>query len=311
VKTHTLQSLQQKLDSQCNYLTVIQYDQSAGTVLIKDSLFGEYVVAIASFAPTNRIPMHSRRRHKELMDSTRKTLVGKEIQGSKILEVFHGPEVGYKNRSIYLKIIAACGHEVVVTKTFLFANKKSIACRPCSMTLHGMRTKDETGALKKRTSTYNFWVRNKKKLPPEFQDFSTFRLILGDKPPGSMTIGLVNGQYGWIGVGSTQDTEIMLMAAALRQAFRNSKRYKECINAAKRESESSTKYECNKCKQLFPRHKVEVDHIDPIVPLSGAALKAEDLIPRIWYSPIQVLDDNCHKAKSFIENKERRVNKSK
>ena len=71
-------------------------------------------------------------------------------------------------------------------------------------------------------------------------------------------------------------------------------------------------YECSSCKGHFPGKSVEVDHILPIVPVSGWN-SWDSFIDGLFcpISNLQVICKECHKKKSKLENEERKRNKSK
>ena len=67
---------------------------------------------------------------------------------------------------------------------------------------------------------------------------------------------------------------------------------------------------CGECGLIFPAYRGEVDHIDPVMPL-GLTLEdmsVDELIERIWCDRrnLVVLDKDCHKTKTKLENKKRR-----
>lgn len=72
------------------------------------------------------------------------------------------------------------------------------------------------------------------------------------------------------------------------------------------------KYKCAKCEQIFERQKIQVDHIDPVVPISGFTTW-DEYIARLFCGPegLQILCKPCHKQKSVAENKERRIHAKK
>ena len=61
-------------------------------------------------------------------------------------------------------------------------------------------------------------------------------------------------------------------------------------------------YKCAKCLGIFPTAEVQVDHIDPVVPLSGFNTW-DELINRIFCEKegFQVLCTECHKNKTHEE----------
>ena len=71
-------------------------------------------------------------------------------------------------------------------------------------------------------------------------------------------------------------------------------------------------YECAHCHLLFPAKLVAVDHIAPVVPLSGF-ISWDDVIARMFCGKdgLQVLCKTCHGIKTKQENAERREYKKK
>ena len=76
-------------------------------------------------------------------------------------------------------------------------------------------------------------------------------------------------------------------------------------NIAKKDARVARgQYRCNKCEGIFRVKEVEVDHIVPVIPLSGT--KSFDvIIPRLFCDSnnLQVLCKKCHREKSKGENK--------
>lgn len=66
-------------------------------------------------------------------------------------------------------------------------------------------------------------------------------------------------------------------------------------------------YKCASCTEEYTSKEVEVDHIDPVVPISGF-ISWDNVIERIFCTAdkLQVLCTTCHKKKSKIENKHRK-----
>ena len=92
----------------------------------------------------------------------------------------------------------------------------------------------------------------------------------------------------------------------------------EVLNAAKRGKQVNTQtgrtaehYECNLCHHCFPAKLVVVDHIDPVVPLSGFT-SWDDVIRRMFCdaSGLQVLCKTCHSLKTKEENAQRKLYKN-
>lgn len=72
--------------------------------------------------------------------------------------------------------------------------------------------------------------------------------------------------------------------------------------------------QCNtRCKQSKSPHypKVHVDHIEPVIPISGLSLSFDEIIERMFTTldNLQLLCEHCHYEKTQAENKERRENK--
>ena len=69
-------------------------------------------------------------------------------------------------------------------------------------------------------------------------------------------------------------------------------------------------YRCAACGIAFPAAQVQVDHIDPIIPIGTAAkdMSWDTIIDRIFCSAdnLQVLCKSDHKQKSAAEMRERR-----
>lgn len=91
----------------------------------------------------------------------------------------------------------------------------------------------------------------------------------------------------------------------------------ECINAAKRGKRVNSKtgrvaehYECASCEKLFPLKDVAVDHIEPVVPVTGF-VSWDDVIHKMYCNSdnLQVLCSDCHKLKSKEEAAQRKLHK--
>lgn len=67
---------------------------------------------------------------------------------------------------------------------------------------------------------------------------------------------------------------------------------------------------CAKCHKVEASYKLEVDHIDPVVPLDTSAdeMSLDELADRHWCDErkLQALCDDCHNSKTKDENAERR-----
>ena len=71
-------------------------------------------------------------------------------------------------------------------------------------------------------------------------------------------------------------------------------------------------YKCNACNNIFPRKEVEVNHKEPVVPLTGF-VSWDDLIDRMFCEKegLEVLCKPCHKNQTQKENTIRKQNATK
>lgn len=67
-------------------------------------------------------------------------------------------------------------------------------------------------------------------------------------------------------------------------------------------------HECAMCKNLFPYHQVQKDHIEPVVRLSGFKGDWNTVIERLFPGPdgYQILCIPCHTQKTLDENSRRK-----
>lgn len=70
---------------------------------------------------------------------------------------------------------------------------------------------------------------------------------------------------------------------------------------------------CSMCNAMTPTYKIDVDHIIPVIPINKTQdqLTFDELVDNIWCvkSNLQALCENCHNAKSKLENSLRRAHK--
>lgn len=68
-------------------------------------------------------------------------------------------------------------------------------------------------------------------------------------------------------------------------------------------------YKCNSCEKEFPLKEVQVDHIHPVVPVTGFT-SWDEVINNMFceQEELQVLCTECHNAKSLRERQERKIN---
>jgi hypothetical protein len=92
--------------------------------------------------------------------------------------------------------------------------------------------------------------------------------------------------------------------AALRKASRFWPARTAVLKAA---SASFGQYRCEACKKPHDRKNVQVDHVEPVVPVSGWE-GFDSYVERLFCetSGLAVLCKTCHKKKTGLENIERR-----
>lgn len=82
--------------------------------------------------------------------------------------------------------------------------------------------------------------------------------------------------------------------------------------AMRRAKVDANQYRCEKCKKVFKLREVQVDHIEPCVPVAGWD-SLQQFAYRLYCPPegLQVLcQDNCHQKKSTSEGVKRRAAKN-
>ena len=96
-----------------------------------------------------------------------------------------------------------------------------------------------------------------------------------------------------------------IVAILRRASYRNPQR----SEALRRARIARNMYVCNSCGDKKGRKEIAVDHINPVVPVTGW-VSFDDFIYRLFcgVDQLQVLCKICHKVKSKAENKERRAN---
>jgi hypothetical protein len=100
-----------------------------------------------------------------------------------------------------------------------------------------------------------------------------------------------------------------LAIATLRKA---SLRWKprQCAKVAARTARNC--YTCQECRNTFPSRSVQLDHIEPVIPLDGWN-GFDSFIERLFCGEegFQVLCKECHKERTTIQNAQRKANRSK
>ena len=100
----------------------------------------------------------------------------------------------------------------------------------------------------------------------------------------------------------------------LRRAYSRTSFYKNALNAARRpikDGRYRVGYECAHCGNVFPRKLVQVDHIDPVIPVDKLPiyLSYDEYVARLFTDALQILCKSCHSVKSAGENAIRREHK--
>jgi hypothetical protein len=107
-----------------------------------------------------------------------------------------------------------------------------------------------------------------------------------------------------------------LLKGAIRRVFSRSELRRTALNRVKIEHSDparprvKTWYYCEHCGELFPQYLLNIDHVDPIVPVFTTLdrMTWDQVVDRIWCEihNLQVLDLTCHKRKSKMESEERK-----
>ena len=110
-----------------------------------------------------------------------------------------------------------------------------------------------------------------------------------------------------------------MVKGAIRRAFSRSELRRSVLQDAKishtdpSRPRVKTWYACAKCSRPFAQHELEVDHIEPIIPVDTALehMSWDTLVNNTWCDKkkLQVLCESCHDAKSAIERAQRKEHK--
>lgn len=111
-----------------------------------------------------------------------------------------------------------------------------------------------------------------------------------------------------------------LVKGAIRRVFSRSDLRRSVLLTAKVEGITSqqrprvkTWYICRDCDSYCAGYEMQVDHIDPVIPVNVTleGLTWDTIIDRMWCEKnnLRAICLTCHKKKSKIENAERRKNK--
>ena len=105
----------------------------------------------------------------------------------------------------------------------------------------------------------------------------------------------------------------------IRDSFKRCNKYKAILKENRVEKprykvdgalskKPSVFYKCSDCKELVKSTEIQVDHIQPVIPLNGnlAEMTLNEYALRVFKSKCQLLCTVCHKLKSKSENSQRR-----
>jgi len=114
--------------------------------------------------------------------------------------------------------------------------------------------------------------------------------------------------------GSMENKEFYILLRAIKRWFSRSAKHKRVMDKGKHPSQrgprGGSRYVCEKCGKLFARKDIQVDHIDPVIPLNKKALGLSwnYIISRLDCPEenLQRLCKSCHKKKSIKENSKRK-----
>lgn len=105
-----------------------------------------------------------------------------------------------------------------------------------------------------------------------------------------------------------------LIRGALRQVARHGHKDKQlalqlALNPNLKGVKGGRMYFCNHCKMSFPAKDIQIDHIEPVVPINQDITSWDTYIDRLFcdISNLQALCKPCHKIKSEKENNARRA----
>lgn len=111
-----------------------------------------------------------------------------------------------------------------------------------------------------------------------------------------------------------------LVKAALRRVFSRSELRRKAVEKvlvkdyADPQRPRVTKWgRCAECQTMTPLYKMQVDHRDPLIPIGKGLedLSWDEVVDRLWCPEenLQALCDTCHRAKSSLEAKARKLAK--
>lgn len=106
------------------------------------------------------------------------------------------------------------------------------------------------------------------------------------------------------------DLEKRLKPFIIQTLRRASYRWPERNEALKAARVDRGLYKCASCEKTYGRKEVHIDHISPVVPVTG--FTSWDLyIERMFCAAdqLQILCELCHSVKSLLEREQRKIHK--
>lgn len=110
-----------------------------------------------------------------------------------------------------------------------------------------------------------------------------------------------------------------LLKGALRRVFSRSDLRKQALESSRIEHIDAsrprvTKWsKCSSCQIPTPTYLLEIDHIQPIVPVDKSleSMDWNELVDKIWCEPenLKAVCKECHRSKTKSETKERAMHK--
>lgn len=110
-----------------------------------------------------------------------------------------------------------------------------------------------------------------------------------------------------------------LIKGGIRRAFSRSQLREKAIAASRVDHYDPKRprvkkwSRCHICQSMVPTYLVELDHLDPIIPVTTSfeEMSLDEVVDRTWCPEelLQPLCPDCHEIKTKSENEERRKNK--
>ena len=110
-----------------------------------------------------------------------------------------------------------------------------------------------------------------------------------------------------------------MIISCMKRTFSRGETVKKMRKAAIADGKTGVRggkrYVCCKCKKDFAANEIQVDHINPVIPVTKSALdmSLDAILKRLFVKQdkLQVMCKDCHNVKSKAENAKRRANKKK